>query len=40
VSDEAAGILADYLGVDETDDISRAAAHVLDRNIVHGDRWR
>ncbi len=31
------GILVDYLGVDETDDISRAAAHVLDRNIVHGD---
>ncbi len=30
-------ILADYLGVDETDDICRAAAHVLDQNIVHGD---
>lgn len=30
-------ILADYLGVDEKDDICRAAAHVLERNIVHGD---
>jgi hypothetical protein len=30
-------ILADYLRLDEGDDIWRAGAHVLDRNIVHGD---
>jgi hypothetical protein len=30
-------ILADYLDLDETDDLSRAAAHVLAENIVRGD---
>jgi hypothetical protein len=30
-------IFAGYLGADEADDIYRAAAHVLDDNIVHGD---
>lgn len=30
-------ILADYLAIDETDDICRAAERVLDYNIVHGD---
>lgn len=30
-------ILADYLGVDEQDDLYRAAAYVLSQNIVHGD---
>ena len=30
-------IFADYLGLDETDDLYRAAAYVLSQNIVHGD---
>src|SRR5436309_371187 len=30
-------LFAEYLGVDEADDIFRAAAHVLADNIVHGD---
>ena len=30
-------ILADYLGLDDADDLYRAAAHVLSQNIVHGD---
>jgi len=30
-------ILADYLGLDKSDDFSRAGAHVLSANIVHGD---
>jgi hypothetical protein len=30
-------ILADYLGLDESDDLYGAAAHVLAENIVHGD---
>src|SRR3954463_10792663 len=30
-------LFAEYLGVDEADDIYRAAAHVLADNIVHGD---
>lgn len=30
-------ILAKYLALDETDDLYRAAAHVLSENIVHGD---
>jgi hypothetical protein len=30
-------ILAEYLGVDEQDDLHRAAAYVLSQNIVHGD---
>jgi hypothetical protein len=30
-------ILADYLGVDEVDDIYRAASYVLSQNLVHGD---
>jgi len=30
-------VLADYLGLDEQDDIYRAAAYVLTQNIVHGD---
>src|SRR4051794_29023519 len=30
-------IFAEYLNVDEADDIYRAAAHVLADNIVHGD---
>jgi hypothetical protein len=30
-------ILADYLRLDEGDDIWRAGAHVLEHNIVHGD---
>lgn len=31
------GILADYIGLDEQDDLYRAAAYVLSQNIVHGD---
>jgi len=30
-------VLADYLGLDETDDIHQAAAYVLEQNLVHGD---
>lgn len=30
-------ILADYLNLDEADDLYRAAAYVLSRNLVHGD---
>jgi len=30
-------ILADYLNVDESDDLYRAAIHVLSHNLVHGD---
>lgn len=30
-------IIAEYLGVNESDDIYRAAAYVLSKNIVHGD---
>jgi hypothetical protein len=30
-------ILADYLNVDESDDLYRAASYVLSRNLVHGD---
>lgn len=30
-------IFAEYLGVDETDDLYRAAAHVLSQNLIHGD---
>ena len=31
------GILADYLNIDESDDLYRAAFGVLSRNLVHGD---
>jgi hypothetical protein len=30
-------ILAEYLNLDETDDLYRAAFHVLSQNLVHGD---
>lgn len=30
-------IMADYLGSQESDELHRAAAHVLSQNIVHGD---
>jgi hypothetical protein len=30
-------IFADYLNLDETDDLYRAASHVLSQNLVHGD---
>lgn len=30
-------ILADYIGLDEQDDLYQAAAYVLSQNIVHGD---
>jgi hypothetical protein len=30
-------ILADYLALDESDDLYRAAFHVLSQNLVHGD---
>jgi hypothetical protein len=30
-------ILADYLGLEESDDLYRAAFHVLSQNLVHGD---
>lgn len=30
-------ILADYLNVDESDDLYRAASYVLSQNLVHGD---
>ena len=29
--------LADYVGLDEGDDLYQAAAYVLSQNIVHGD---
>lgn len=31
------GILADYLRLDESDDLYRAASYVLSQNLVHGD---
>lgn len=31
------GVLGEYLGLDETDDLLRAASYVLTQNIVHGD---
>ncbi len=30
-------ILSDYLNLDESDDLYRAAAYVLSRNLIHGD---
>lgn len=30
-------VLADYVGLDERDDLYRAAAYVLSQNVVHGD---
>jgi hypothetical protein len=30
-------ILADYFDIDESDDLYRAASHVLSQNLVHGD---
>jgi hypothetical protein len=30
-------ILAEYLNIDESDDLSRAASYVLSQNLVHGD---
>jgi type I restriction-modification system DNA methylase subunit len=30
-------VLAEYLNLDETDDLFRAASHVLSQNLVHGD---
>ncbi len=30
-------ILADYLNLEESDDLSRAASYVLSQNVVHGD---
>jgi hypothetical protein len=30
-------ILADYMGIEEEDDLCRAAAYVVSQNIVHGD---
>lgn len=30
-------IVAEYLGVDETDDLYRAASNVLSQNLIHGD---
>lgn len=30
-------IFAEYLGIDESDDLHRAASYVLARNLVHGD---
>ena len=30
-------ILADYLNLDESDEVYRAASHVLSQNVVHGD---
>ena len=30
-------ILADYLNIDESDDLYRAASYVLSQNLVHGD---
>jgi hypothetical protein len=30
-------ILAEYLGIDETDDLYKAAFHVLSQNLIHGD---
>jgi hypothetical protein len=30
-------ILAEYLGLDESDDLYRAAIYVLSQNLVHGD---
>jgi hypothetical protein len=30
-------VLAEYLGIDESDDVYRAASYVLSQNLVHGD---
>jgi hypothetical protein len=30
-------IFAEYLNLDETDDLCMAASHVLSQNLVHGD---
>ena len=30
-------VLTDYLNVDESDDLHRAAGYVLSQNLVHGD---
>ena len=30
-------VFAEYLNIDETDDLYRAATHVLQANLVHGD---
>ena len=30
-------VFAEYLNIDETDDLYRAATHVLSKNLVHGD---
>src|SRR5580693_4096846 len=30
-------ILAEYLNIDESDDLSRAASYVLSQNLLHGD---
>jgi hypothetical protein len=30
-------VLAEYLGIDEADDLYRAASYVLSQNLVHGD---
>lgn len=35
--DNVLEILANYLNLDETDDLYRAAAYVLSQNLVHGD---
>jgi len=31
------GVLAEYLGLHQTDDLYRAAAYVLSQNLIHGD---
>jgi hypothetical protein len=31
------GVFAAYLGLDETDELYRAAAHILSLNLIHGD---
>ena len=30
-------VFADYLSLDETDELYRAASYVLSQNLVHGD---
>jgi hypothetical protein len=35
--DNVLDIFADYLNIDQTDDLYRAASHVLLQNLVHGD---
>jgi hypothetical protein len=37
---ELLDVLVDYLGLDEDDDLYRAAAHVLSVNLVHGDAMK